>query len=1046
MSMPQIATLFVLLATPNLSWAYQNPLDILESAFKIEKPGPLAEGAKNVVFLCHLAQGDVLNSCRISNPSGTTFNATTAPDGTGVITSDDKCGLLIEEMSEADFGQWSCIVEIKDKIKHIGTVNLLKLVPGWLADIHLPDHITAENYRIMLSPLIEDGANFTTLGSMDLEFHTSPSTVGSKWANKIVLHSKQIIIDAISIKDTSMSVTAHEYDVDREFLIIHLSKDLSPSSVYNLHLEFTSILNDDLSGFYRSSYVEPDTDHTKWLAVTQFETTGARKSFPCLDEPSQKANFTISLRRPKQMVARSNMNVVQVGEPVDHYIPGYVEDTFNTSVKMSTYLVAFLVADFNYTANENDDTYKIWHEKSKGEEAKYAAKMGPLILEFYEEFFKIPFPLPKMDMAAIPDFGPGAMENWGLITYREVLLLTGPHSSSNDKERSVIVMAHELAHQWFGNIVTMEWWTDLWLNEGFATYVEYHGTTHVLPETDLMNRIVVNDLHKVFLMDALETSQSITLNVTNPSYDAHFGAIAYSKGACLLRMIEHILTLDTFKKGITKYLTDHEYGNAATSQLWDALTEAANDDGRLPDGVTMANIMDSWTSQAGYPVLTVVPNQEQIITQRQFFFADTATSDFLWRVPINVAYPTNTSNPGFNQTLPTSWLNTANMTFKPDTRPYVINVQETGYYRVNYDEKNWQDLINLLLTANDHTKIHTLNRAQLIDDSLNLARANQLNYNVALELTQYLSKERDFIPWQAAFRSFTFLNDMFEQNTGDHELLKEYLIDILLPLYTELGFGPQEHDTHINILSRQSATEWMCMLGHQHCVDNAKQLFKQWVDSGSNPSQPDQQKVVYNTAIKTGSTADWQFMLEQFLKATVDSERQKYLYALAKSSNSTVLKNYLDMTISESSGIRRQDVTYVYRSVGGNVVGRDLSFAWLQENWYQIEAYLGSRFAKAAVANIVDSFAATANTVADIDKIDMFLNEFGSRVPSQLAAIRQALETARANKKWMDQSYQSINQWLHDRDDNPSNTAAHVTFSTAILFYSVAAVVYLYLC
>lgn len=323
------------------------------------------------------------------------------------------------------------------------------------------------HYDLELIPFLEANGNFTTDGKVTLHLTTAEELDKSK--NKIFLHSKQIIIDEESVivketnTDKSLAVKGHEYDIDREFYVIHLAEDLKSQQDYFVTLGFTAILNDDLSGFYRSSYTKPDGEKS-WLGVTQFETTGARKSFPCLDEPDKKATFAVKLGRHKDLNSRSNMNYLST---VPIAGTDYVMDTFAESVEMSTYLLAFLVSDFVPTENEYESTYKIWSQEAKQPQATYAASIGPGILEYYEDYFNLSFPLPKMDMAAIPDFSAGAMENWGLITYRERLLLFDDQlSSAIDKENVAVVMAHELAHQWFGNIVTMKWWTDLWLNEG----------------------------------------------------------------------------------------------------------------------------------------------------------------------------------------------------------------------------------------------------------------------------------------------------------------------------------------------------------------------------------------------------------------------------------------------------------------------------------------------------------------------------------------------------------------------------------------------------
>ena len=267
------------------------------------------------------------------------------------------------------------------------------------------------------------------------------------------------------LKGNLLTVVGIEYDEDRHFLTTHLAESLKLNEEYFIQMGFVAILNDDLTGFYRSNYIDRETGNRKWMANTQFQLTSARQSFPCMDEPDRKARFTISISHSSDMIAVSNMPLDQRETIEDKDI---VVSSFQESVKMSTYLVAFMVADFGSTVNETGVVpLTIYHQKNKAEQAKLAASIGPQILAFYQDYFDLAFPLPKMDMAAIPDFALGGMENWGLIMYRETLLLFDENISTEaNKEAVTYVIAHELAHQWFGNIVTLDWWTDLWLNEG----------------------------------------------------------------------------------------------------------------------------------------------------------------------------------------------------------------------------------------------------------------------------------------------------------------------------------------------------------------------------------------------------------------------------------------------------------------------------------------------------------------------------------------------------------------------------------------------------
>ena len=286
--------------------------------------------------------------------------------------------------------------------------------------------------------------------------------------NKIVLHAEQLIIEddlvtVMEVGGSTVEVIGYEYDKDRQFYILHLAEDMTSGKEYTVNIMYTSILNDALSGFYRSSYMDAWSGEKKWLAVTQLENTGARQAFPCMDEPDRKAKFTISITHDKTMTAVSNMPIKETTE-ID---ANTIKDSFEESKIMSTYLVACLVADFTFTPDPEDNSYKVYYRDGKADQAAFAAGITRKFIEYYANYFNLTFPLPKMDVAAVPDFGPGAMENWGLITFKEDFLFYKPEVSSQyDREFAALVLSHELSHQWFGNIVTMKWWNDLWLNEG----------------------------------------------------------------------------------------------------------------------------------------------------------------------------------------------------------------------------------------------------------------------------------------------------------------------------------------------------------------------------------------------------------------------------------------------------------------------------------------------------------------------------------------------------------------------------------------------------
>ncbi|KAG8193545.1 hypothetical protein JTE90_003754, partial [Oedothorax gibbosus] len=438
---------------------------------------------------------------------------------------------------------------------------------------------------------------------------------------------------------------------------------------------------------------------------------------------------------------------------------GRVRDNFETTVRMSTYLLAFIVSDFKRNGN---DKFAVWCRESVLDTTAYALEVGPKMLEFFESFFKIKYPLPKMDMAAIPDFSAGAMENWGLITYRETASLYDPrYSSASNKQRVATVISHELAHQWFGNLVTPAWWDDLWLNEGFASYVEYLGVEAVHPEWQMERQFVLDDLHDVLDLDSLRTSHPISVPVGHPDeINEIFDRISYGKGASIIRMMKYFLGDDNFKNGLMNYLNARKYNSSVQDDLWEHLTKVQQRGRSGGEVIDVKLVMDSWTLQTGYPVVSVIRNYSAgtaTVTQNRFLLDSEAPADTesAWEVPFTY---TDGLNPVWTPTTK-MWLNKTNGSLSGlPSRWVVANVQEVGYYRVNYDHRNWRLLIQQLDT--DHTIIHPVNRAQIIDDALDLARAGQLPYHLALNATLYLKQEDDYLPWKAALHGLAFIENM----------------------------------------------------------------------------------------------------------------------------------------------------------------------------------------------------------------------------------------------------------------------------------------------
>lgn len=477
----------------------------------------------------------------------------------------------------------------------------------------------------------------------------------------------------------------------------------------------------------------------------------------------------------------------------------YVWSVFEESVPMSTYLVAYSVNDFAFklsepsklvtnapAAKENNVVFRTWARPEAIDQCNYASEVGPRVLSYYEDIFGIPFPLKKVDEIAIPDFSAGAMENWGLVTYRETALLFAPNvSSESNKERIASVIAHELAHQWFGNLVTMKWWTDLWLNEGFATYIASLGVHNLNPEWDSYNEESLDNILTTFRRDAQISSHPISQPILNTSQiGERFDSISYKKGSSVLRMLHLLLGQMSFFDSVKDYLLKHKYQNAEQDDLWQAFTDKAHLYNRISDSYDMKTIMDSWTLQTGYPIIKVKRDYQTgsvEISQQRFLENSTLSAeeyDKCWWVPLSY---TTSSEMDFSTTTPKNWLecdrNTgSSVPIKLDNvvgeNDWIIfNIQLSGVYRVMYDRENWY-LLNKTLNSEKHTSIDVMNRALLIDDVIWLAWSGYHDYNVTFDILEYLTLERDYLPWRSALDGLNSVNRLLKPFPSAYEYFK----------------------------------------------------------------------------------------------------------------------------------------------------------------------------------------------------------------------------------------------------------------------------------
>lgn len=872
---------------------------------------------------------------------------------------------------------------------------------GW-NNFRLPDHMVPFHYDLHLEPDLDTDI-YTGSVSIHLTL-TQPS-------QHLWLHIRDTFVSAVPSLErsglsglTSVQVKeCFEYK-PQEYVVVEAAEQLSvtgPDEHYVLTLHFQGWLNGSLVGFYRTMYQENGV--TKKIAATDHEPTDARKSFPCFDEPNKKATYTISITHDSQYEALSNMPV----ENIEKVSVRKTKTSFKKSVKMSTYLVCFAVHQFHYVErlSKRNIPLRIFAQPLQISTAEYAANVTKIIFDYFEEYFDMEYSLEKLDKMAIPDFGTGAMENWGLITYRETnLLFDEKESSSVNKQRVASVIAHELVHQWFGNIVTMDWWDDLWLNEGFASFFEYVGVEQAEFDWGMRDIMLINDVFPVMVDDALFSSHPIIMNVSSPAeITSVFDVISYNKGASILRMLEDFLGRDTFRDGCRRYLKSYPFQNAKTADFWKALTDES--------GLPVADIMDTWTKQMGYPVLTLTnTDTEAKLTQNRFLLDPKAD-------------PSQPTTPlGYKWTIPVKWstVDSKNATFLLDKKtteaviagysPVIdglikLNKDHMGFYRVNHHDHVWRAIANQLSV--NHQVYDATDRSSYIDDVFAFGRADIVNYGHAFNLTRYLVNETEYIVWDRVSTSISYVRDMLADDPVLYPKFQKLFREHVQKISRELGW--KDEGTQTQRLLRETVLGIACQMGEQEALKQTSAIFKKWIDGTISSVDVNLRLLVYRYGIKNSrSVQSWEIMFQKYLSATLAQEKDKLLYGLASVEDITLLNRLLEAAKNESI-VRSQDVFTLVRYVSRNPYGKTMAWDWMTLNW----DYLVNRYTinDRNLGRLPSRITSTYNTDLQLWKMEHFFALNPNAGAGQMPR-KQALETVKNNIEWRKRNLDEIRDWL----------------------------------
>ncbi|XP_071478894.1 glutamyl aminopeptidase-like [Diadema antillarum] len=869
-------------------------------------------------------------------------------------------------------------------------------------ELRLPENLIPHHYHLRLHP------NLTTedfTGHVEIEVEVT----GDAPVMFPRLHIKAMTIYDVKITDEAgveQTLDDPFFYEPNEFLVIPLMTGLNIGN-YRIIIDFYGLLNETIVGFYKSVYQDADgTDRA--IATSKFQPTDARRAFPCFDEPAFKARYTTSLVHPPDYFALSNMD--------ENRTETYGNDLqithFNPSVPMSSYLACFIVCQFDYREMNltSGIPFRVYAPPDVIDQVEYSLRIGVNITEYYEYYFDIPYPLPKLDMIAIPDFSSGAMEHWGLITYRETNLLYDPLESANsNKQRVAAVVSHELAHMWFGNIVTCHWWDDLWLNEGFASYVEYLGVDQAEPTWKMMEQFVTSDLHYVMGLDQIVSSHPIIVEVNHPDeINEIFDSIPYSKGASVIRMMNNILGEDVFRAGVTNFLKNNIYSTAVSDDLWAELTNASIE---ANTSVDVKRVMDTWTLQMGFPVVTMNTNGNDLNGSQEWFLVDPSANksadlygsifDYRWEIPLYHKFENDATERR-------EWMLYDGGDFEyaktgSEGNWLVVNTGRMGYYRVNYDTATWNSLSQQLEQLD--TDIMSVERAGLIDDAFNLARANLLEYNIPLDMTKYLTREQEFVPWDTARDSLLWMGELMRFNPG-YGLYRDYIENLTRGVFEDLGWT--DTGSHLDRFLRSDIIDLACKHGNRECIDQAVSLFNDYLN-GSYVS-PNLRSDVFEFGMqKIGGQEEWNKLRLRYLQEDVSSERTRLLYAMAQTRIPWILSNYLDTLLSEDSFVRDQDFFSVIGYVGDNPVGNPIAWDWVRKNWpILVERFtVSDRYLGRVVPGLTEFYSTELQLQEMLD--------FFAEYPDGGAGARgrqQAIEKVRGNINWVERNADVVYEWL----------------------------------
>ncbi|PAA94513.1 hypothetical protein BOX15_Mlig014859g1 [Macrostomum lignano] len=900
--------------------------------------------------------------------------------------------------------------------------------------VRLPRAVLPSRYLLEMRPVLplQNSSASVNYGKVDM------TVVCQQATRDVIFHVgneqniTKLTVVSQSRADVAQSVELKQHCIGLSQMYLRLARTCEQSETMLITIEYVRVIDNKLDGFYLGTYRDKKKV-TRNLASTHMEPISARKAFPCFDEPDMKAKFELHMIRDSQYQTLFNM-------PLNHTRPdtacgpeavgGCYRDVFDESVVMSTYLVAFAILPLDYGSLTREVPTKygsvkvgIWAPSYAKDHLQFAMNVTEKVLPYFEDFFNLPYPLPKLDMIGVPDFSAGAMENWGLIIYRFLTLLYDPvYTQTLEKQNVAEVITHEIAHQWFGNIVTMTWWDDLWLNEAFATFTQFIGVDVYNPTWNMMDRCYVE-----FVMNALQTDSMlhshpiIMAGVSDPSeIESLFDDISYFKGSSLIRMLEGVIGRRVLKEGLMIYLNRFAWRNAASKDLFEAFSEAyrkINQNSGAHSNSPAENltrVMDTWTTQVNYPLVTVrISGNRLHFRQERFLLYPNGTQiweshqtkyNYKWIIP--VMYLTDkTPEPMW------TWLDLEeSKTVELDHTPAFvkINLNQTGLYRCNYEFSNWQQLVKLSRQG----YFGSTDMAGLLNDAFTLAYIGRLNISVPFDLFETLEEDRldSGTPWTISMRKISELQPLMAQDQQSAEKLVKLIFKVLRKPLKAILSKPQHLLTHTEKIKRQTLNQIAVMVDEPIVANMYREKYQQWRANQSIILSPDEIDFVYQLGITGGNTSDWEFFWNKYNNDFVSTYEKKHMIsALAMSPNLDII-NRLIQILFDQGQIRQTDAITIAVKFARRSGALDLVWTHFTRNWDQLLKIYGHM---PFLMSDITKFPADYYTEFDYERTREFFETHS--LTSGKRNAYQSLESIRANIAWIKHNMESFKTFIKNK-------------------------------